>query len=291
MKTIVGLGEALWDMLPQGKQIGGAPINFAYHAAQTGHDAYAISALGQDALGQEFANQLQQKGMKLIMPLTTYPTGTVKVTLDAQGIPQYDICQQVAWDYIPFTTEMEEIARRTTAVCFGSLAQRNTTSRNTIYRFLDTMPNTSETLKIFDVNLRQHYFSKAMIEESLKRCNVVKLNDDEQPLIATMLSLEGEEPTAQCQTLLTRYNLKMVIYTCGTRGSFVFSHKAYSFVETPRVEVVDTVGAGDSFTGSFAGSLLNGKSIHEAHLTAVRVAAHVCTQHGAMPEISHLYTL
>lgn len=285
MKTVVGLGEVLWDMLPQGKQLGGAPINFAYHASQLGHQAYAISAVGNDDLGKTIIDRLEQKGISPLIPQTDYPTGTVHISLDDKGIPQYDICQGVAWDFIPFTPEMEQLAHVTDAVCFGSLAQRNAASRQTIHRFLQAMPKRDDVLKIFDVNLRQHYYDRAVIHDSLTLANVLKINDEELPIAASLLALEGTDAEAQCFDLLRKYALRMVIYTCGTKGSTVFTPDGLSHAETPMVEVVDTVGAGDSFTGAFAGSLLNGKTVREAHQVAVRVSAYVCTQQGAMPEV------
>ena len=284
-KTVVGLGEVLWDMLPQGKQLGGAPINFAYHASLLGHQGFAVSAVGNDDLGQTIIYQLGQKGISPLIPQTDYPTGTVHINLDDKGIPQYDICQGVAWDFIPFTPEMEQLAHTTNAVCFGSLAQRNAASRLTIHRFLQAMPEGDDVLKIFDVNLRQHYYDCEVIHDSLTLANVLKINDEELPIAASLLSLEGTDAEAQCYDLLRKYALRMVIYTCGTKGSTVFTPDGISHAETPMVEVVDTVGAGDSFTGAFAGSLLNGKTVREAHQIAVRVSAYVCTQQGAMPEV------
>lgn len=285
MKTIVGLGEVLWDMLPQGKQLGGAPINFAYHAQSMGHRAYAVSAVGHDSFGKTLTDQLQQKNLNLVIPPIDYPTGKVEITLDENGIPQYNICQNVAWDHIPFTEEMEQVASQANAVCFGTLAQRNVDSRTTIHRFLKTMSDSEDTLKIFDVNLRQQFYTKEIIEDSIKLCNVLKINDEELPVISSLLSIQGDNSEKQCFDLLQRYALRMVIYTCGTRGSYVYTPCGISFAETPCVKVVDTVGAGDSFTGAFTGALLNGKSVCEAHQIAVRVSAYVCTQQGAMPSI------
>lgn len=285
MKTVVGLGEVLWDMLPKGKQLGGAPINFAYHASLLGHQGYAVSAVGNDNLGRLIVNQLEKKGVKPITPATDYPTGMVQISVDAEGIPQYDICQGVAWDYIPFTPQMKQLATYTDAVCFGSLAQRNAISRSTIQQFLQAMPKHEEVLKIFDVNLRQHYYDKEVLQESLALSNVLKINDEELPIVSDLLAVEGCDAEAQCYDLIRKYALRMVIFTCGAKGSFVFAPDVISHAETPRVEVVDTVGAGDSFAGAFAGSLLNGKSVREAHQVAVRVSAYVCTQQGAMPDV------
>lgn len=290
MKYIVGIGEALWDMLPAGRQIGGAPANFAYHAGQFGYPSYAVSAVGKDELGEQLLALLAEKKLNTIMPQIEFPTGTVEVTLSEGGIPNFDIREQVAWDNIPTSPQLDALARQTIAVCFGSLAQRSAVSRETIYRFLEMMPCKEEVLKVFDVNLRQHFYSREVVETSLDYCNVLKINDEELPVIVGMFGIDGANDEEQCRNLLREFHLRLVILTQGARGSYVFSRNELSYVETPRVVVADTVGAGDSFTGSFVGSLLNGKSIHDAHITAVRVAAHVCTQHGAMPQIPDVMT-
>lgn len=282
-KIIVGLGEALWDCLPEGRKIGGAPANFAYHASQFGFDSYVVSAVGSDALGDETIETLRAKGLKLQMPRVDYPTGQVQVTLDEDGVASYDIKEGSAWDNIPFTPEIEALAKRCSAVCFGSLAQRNAVTRNTIYRFLAAAPK--DSLRIFDINLRQNFYSKEIIQESLKLCNVMKINDEELVILGRMFGYPGVDVENKCWLILGKYNLDMLILTCGINGSYVFSKGAMTFLETPKVEVADTVGAGDSFTGSFVASILSGKSIAEAHLTGVKVSAYVCTQNGAMPDI------
>lgn len=280
-RIIVGLGEALWDCLPEGRKLGGAPANFAYHTSQFGNDACAVSAVGNDALGDETLKALDEKGLHYVMPRVDYPTGTVQVTLDEDGIPSYDIKEGAAWDNIPFTPEIEDLARRCRAVCFGSLAQRNEVSRQTIYRFLDTTPK--DCLRIFDINLRQNFYSKEVIRESLRRCNILKINDEELVIIGRMFGYPGMDFENKCWLILGKYNLDMLVLTCGVNGSYVFSKGAMSYYETPKVKVADTVGAGDSFTGSFVASLLAGKSVADAHRIAVNVSAYVCTQQGAMP--------
>lgn len=280
-RYIVGLGEALWDMLPEGKQLGGAPANFAYHAAQFGLDAVAISALGHDELADETIAALQSKGLCHIMPRVGYPTGTVKVELDRQGVPTYDICENVAWDNIPLTDEIAEVARCCRAVCFGSLAQRSSVSRATIQSFLKATPD--DSLRIFDINLRQHFYTEELIRESLRLCNVLKINDEELRIVSQMFGYADQSPQQQCRHIAQDYSLHMVVLTCGTDGSYVFSPEDTSFQPTPKVEVADTVGAGDSFAGSFCAAILSGKSIKEAHRIAAQVSAYVCTQHGAMP--------
>ncbi|MBR3521728.1 MAG: carbohydrate kinase [Prevotella sp.] len=282
---VIGLGEVLWDCLPEGKKLGGAPANFAYHAGQFlgSENTIAISALGEDALAEETEEALNQHNLNYLMPHVPYPTGTVQVTLTGDGIPTYDIKENVAWDNIPFTPQIEEIASHARAVCFGSLAQRNVVSRENIHRFLDKTPK--DCMKIFDINLRQQFYSKEVIRESLRRCNVLKINDEELVILGRMFGYPGLDIENKCWLILGKYNLDMLVLTCGTNGSYVFSPGQMSFQETPKVTVADTVGAGDSFTGSFCASILSGKSIPEAHKIAVNVSAYVCTQNGAMPEV------
>lgn len=281
-RYVVGLGEALWDVLPEGKKLGGAPANFAYHAGQYGLNTVAVSALGDDALAEETIQQLEEKKLRYEMPHVPYPTGTVQVELDTEGVPTYDIKENVAWDNIPFSKPIEGIARNSRAVCFGSLAQRNVVSRETISKFLDHTP--SDCIKIFDINLRQQFYTKDVIEESLKRCNILKINDEELVIIKRMYGYDDLDMRGICEKILADYQLKMLVLTCGTNGSYVFAPGLTSFQETPKVKVADTVGAGDSFTGSFCASILNGKSLEEAHRKAVAVSAFVCTQNGAMPK-------
>lgn len=278
---VVGLGEALWDVLPEGKKIGGAPANFAYHAGQHGMNSVAISAIGKDALGDETMAALDERGLKYIFPRIDYPTGTVQVTLDEQGVPTYDICENVAWDNIPFTAEIEDVAKNCRAVCFGSLAQRSEVSRKTIQSFLQATPK--DCMRIFDINLRQNFYTKEVLQESMRLCNVLKINDEELVAIGRMFGYPGLDIRNKCWLILGKYNLDMLVLTCGINGSYVFSHGEEYFQPTPKVEVADTVGAGDSFTGTFCASILNGLSIADAHKKAVEVSAYVCTQKGAMP--------
>ena len=283
LRYVVGLGEVLWDVLPEGKKLGGAPANFAYHAGQFlgMNNTIAVSALGEDKLADETIEALREHGLNDLLPRVPYPTGTVQVQLDEQGIPTYDIKENVAWDNIPFDDDIAEIARNCRAVCFGSLAQRNVVSRETIQKFLDATP--ADCLKIFDINLRQQFYTQEILRESFQRCNILKINDEELVLIGRMFGYPGLDIENKCWLILGKYNLDMLVLTCGTNGSYVFTPGHVSFQETPKVKVADTVGAGDSFTGSFVGSILNGKSVPEAHRTAVQVSAYVCTQNGAMP--------
>lgn len=281
--VVVGMGEALWDVLPEGKKIGGAPANFAYHVSQFGLTSCVVSAVGPDALGKEIQENLTSKGLNHLIAEVPYPTGTVQVEIDQAGVPQYEIKENVAWDNIPYTAQLEALAKRTQAVCFGSLAQRNVVSRETINRFLDAMPQTEDSLIVFDVNLRQGFYNKEILCNSMKRCNILKINDEELVTVSRMFGYPGIDLQDKCWILLGKYNLKMLILTCGINGSYVFTPGNVSFQPTPKVDVADTVGAGDSFTAAFIASVLKGKSVAEAHSIAVRTSAFVCTKDGAMP--------
>ncbi len=283
--TVVGMGEALWDMLPEGKKIGGAPANFAYHVSQFGLDSYVVSAVGEDELGTEILANFREKKLGCRIERVPYPTGTVQVQLDGNGVPCYDIREGVAWDNIPFTLALESLARQTCAVCFGSLAQRSVVSCETINRFLDTMPDGPGRYKIFDINLRQGFYTKDTLCNSMRKCNILKINDEELVTVSRMFGYPGIDLQDKCWILLAKYNLKMLILTCGVNGSYVFTPGEVSFVETPKVEVADTVGAGDSFTAAFVASILKGLPIPDAHKMAVETSAFVCTQNGAMPAL------
>ncbi len=287
---VVGMGEALWDVLPEGKKIGGAPANFAYHVSQFGLPSCVISAVGDDALGKEIIDNFTSKGLNHLIETVPYPTGTVQVEIDQAGIPQYEIKENVAWDNIPYTARLEQLAGKTKAVCFGSLAQRNIVSRNTINRFLDAMPQSDDNLVVFDVNLRQGFYNKDILCNSMKRCNILKINDEELVTVSRMFGYPGIDLQDKCWILLGKYNLKMLILTCGINGSYVFTPGNVSFQPTPKVEVADTVGAGDSFTAACIAGILRGKSVTEAHSTAVRTSAYVCTKKGAMPILPDEYT-
>ena len=279
------MGEALWDMLPEGKKIGGAPANFAYHVSQFGLDSYVVSAVGEDELGTEILANFREKKLGCRIERVPYPTGTVQVQLDSNGVPCYDIREGVAWDNIPFTPALENLARQTCAVCFGSLAQRSVVSCETINRFLDAMPGGEDRYKIFDINLRQGFYTKEILCNSMRKCNILKINDEELVTVSRMFGYPGIDLQDKCWILLAKYNLKMLILTCGVNGSYVFTPGEVSFVETPKVEVADTVGAGDSFTAAFVASILKGLPIPDAHKIAVETSAFVCTQNGAMPAL------
>ena len=270
------------------KEIGWRTRQLAYHAGQFGLDTMAVSALGEDKLADETIQQIEDKHLPYALPRVPYPTGTVQVELDNEGIPTYNIKENVAWDNIPFTEDIRSIAENCRAVCWGSLAQRNIVSRTSIYKFLEATPD--DCLKIFDINLRQNFYTKEVIQESVKRCNILKINDEELVLIGRLFGYPGLDIENKCWLILGKYDLDMLVLTCGVNGSYVFSAGNMSYQETPKVTVADTVGAGDSFTGTFCAAILKGKSVEEAHKLAVEVSAYVCTQNGAMPQVPSEFT-
>lgn len=282
-RTIVGIGEALWDIFPDGKKIGGAPANFAFHVSQFGLESCAVSAIGKDELGEEIVKTFEESGLEFILEEVDYPTGTVKVKLDDAGVPSYVITENVAWDNIPFSERLRMLAENCGAVCFGSLAQRSAVSAATIGCFLDAIPE--DCLKVFDINLRQHFYSQDVICRSMNLADVLKINDDEVIVVGQMLGYEQSDKAEISRRLMAEFNMKMVVLTCGAIDSYVFSRDEESRIDTPKVNVVSTVGAGDSFTGTFVAALLKGKDIRTAHELAVEVSAFVCTQTGAMPEL------
>lgn len=275
---IIGIGELLWDMLPTGKKVGGAPVNFAYHASRLGAAGYAVSAVGKDALGDEIIQEIDKVNINPVIERVNYPTGTVGVELN-EGIPAYTINEGVAWDYIPLTEAMKQLAKRADAVCFGTLAQRSEVSRNTIQALLSCVP--VDSYRILDINIRQHYYSEKVITDSLRSSNVFKMNDEELILLKKLFKKQPFTDEEVCLWFLKEFNIKFLILTAGANYSIIYTPEGLSYIKTPVVNVVDTVGAGDSFTGAFISSILDGKSASDAHQTAVDRAAYVCSQAGA----------
>lgn len=283
---VAGIGELLWDVLPSGKQAGGAPFNFAYHACQSGCESYVFSAVGNDDLGQELLLKASQIGVngKYIQE-NNYPTSTVTITLNSQGHPDYTIHENVAWDFMRWNADMNELAKDLDAVCFGSLAQRNPVSAQVIHSFLEAL--NPECLKVFDINLRQQYYNKETIVKSLQLADVLKLNDEELPVLSEYFDLNGEVDN-QLKALIKKFSLNYIVYTMGSKGSIIISTDDYSFMKAPEVKVCDTVGAGDSFTATLVTGLLKKRPLEEIHKNATDVAAFVCTQKGAIPEYKYL---
>lgn len=278
---IIGLGEILWDMLPTGKQLGGAPANFAYHVCRLGGNGWAVSAISDDELGREIKNTLSTKKLNTILEEVNEPTGTVQVTLNAAGVPTYDITEGVAWDHIPFTERIGNLAKETSAVCFGTLAQRSPESRATIHKFIESMP--AGSLKVFDINLRQKYYDEKIISDSLRLADILKINDEELEIVSRMLCLSGTSEE-RCRAISREFNLKFVILTMGGDGSKVILEDRVHLSTPGKINIVDTVGAGDSFTAAFMLAYLRGESIENAHTLATEVSSYVCTKAGAMPE-------
>ena len=282
---IVGIGELLWDVLPAGRRLGGAPVNFAFYAQEQGAEACIVSAVGQDASGDELLGGIAALGLGVrAVQRNAHPTSTVEVTLDAAGIPAYRIREQVAWDYIERTAEADAAVAGAAVVCWGSLAQRNAVSRRTILALVDAAP--VGCLRLFDINLRLNYYDERIVRDSLERADILKLNEDELPVVARFFGLAGAAERVVAQ-LVARFSLRYVVFTEGGRGSRVTAADGRtSYLATPRVEVADTVGAGDAFTATFAASLMQGLPMEECHRRAVAVAAFVCTRHGAIAPLS-----
>lgn len=279
-KVIVGIGELLWDMLPSGKAIGGAPANFAYHAGRLGEEGWVVSAVGDDALGHEILDVLDEKRLHSLVAMVDKPTGTVQVSLDDAGVPTYTIVEDVAWDHIPFTPKMQDLASRADAVCFGSLVQRNG-SRASVLKFLEAVP--ASALKVFDINLRQHFYTPEILRKSLEIADVLKINDEEIVILSEMFGL-GSDPREACRKLIGQYSLRFVLLTKGAQGSEVISPDEVIPQGVGKVDVVDTVGAGDAFTAAFTVAYLRGDSLADAQKLAGEVTAYVCSHKGAMPE-------
>ena len=259
---VIGVGEYLWDILPTGKKAGGAPVNFAYHASQHGAEGWAISAIGDDALGQELEVLTREYGINMEVAKVDYPTGTVKVELHFAASPN-----------------AIKLAGKASALSFGTLAQRHEDSRCATRKLISCLPK--DAMVVYDINLRQHFYNKEIVESSLKMANVFKINDEELEIVKQMFGLSGLATDEACEKLRELFGLKILILTAGDRFSSVYSDGETSFIPTPKVKVVDSVGAGDSFSGSFIASILSGKTIREAHHIAVETAAYVCTQSGA----------
>jgi fructokinase len=280
---VIGLGELLWDLFPAGKQLGGAPANFAYITSLLGDEGIPASRLGQDALGEEAIRRLGQLGLstEFIQSDGDHPTGTVKVEVDAAGQPRFEISQSVAWDFLDWTPQWQKLAQQADAVCFGSLGQRSERSRSTIPSFvLALKPN---ALRVFDVNLRQNFYSKQILSESMKLSHAVKLNQDELPRIMKLFDLEHRREEDSARHLLSLYDLKLVCVTRGNGGSLLVSTDECDEHAGFNVKIADTVGAGDAFTAALVHGYLRGTALAEINETANRVGAWVASQSGATP--------
>jgi fructokinase len=281
---IIGIGEVLWDLLPSGRQLGGAPGNFAYHAHALGATACVITRVGADNLGHEIRHRFEEQGIAdgTLQVDDTAPTGTVTVTLSENGNPNYVIHENVAWDHLAVTPTALKAIRGADAICFGSLAQRGEMSRASIQRLVSAAP--ANSLRVFDINLRQKYFSREVIEQSLRLANVLKLNDGELPFLASIFDLSGSTEK-QIQTLAQKFSLQVVALTRGADGSLLFQNGRWSDCSSMPVKIVDTIGAGDSFTAALVMGLLLEKDLVEINRLANEVARHVCSCAGATPPL------
>ena len=281
---IIGIGEVLWDLLPNGKQLGGAPANFAYHAHVLGARSLLISAIGDEDLGREVLHTLALKKLdtRFLQVGTKCQTGTVSVEVNQAGIAKYVIQEGVAWDYISWDEELTELAATADAVCFGSLAQRSFISRSTIQAFLQHMRPAS--MRVFDLNLRQAFYTADIVMRSLELATVLKLNDEEWRTLAKMLGLPAEIPEGP-RELMARFELDLIALTRGASGSLLITATELHEQPAPAIEVVDTVGAGDAFTAALTVGVLRGLPLATVHATASRVAGYVCQRKGAMPQI------
>jgi len=284
---VVGLGELLWDLFPKGKQLGGAPANFAYITALLGDSGIIASRVGDDRLGQEALWHLKSSGLDVsrVQRDPTHPTGTVKVEVDLRGQPEYRISENVAWDFLEFSEDWISLARATHAVCFGSLAQRNSVSRATIRAFLSALPSFS--IGIFDINLRQSYFSDDLLRDSARHATILKLNHEEFPRFLDLLRcpLKGSERSDifAARWLCRELGIRLVCITRGAAGSALITAESHHEHPGFSVKIADAVGAGDAFTAALVHHALRGSTLAAMNAAANRMGAWVASQEGAMP--------
>lgn len=282
-KRVVGLGEVLWDVFPGRSCLGGAPANFAYITTLMGDQGIVASCVGEDSRGIEALRQLEELGLDIdhVQTDRERPTGTVNVRVDGQGQPCFEIAQPVAWDYLRWTLDWQHLAETADAVCFGSLAQRSGTSRETIARFLKA--TSSDTLKIFDVNLRRSFYSREIVAQSMRLADIVKLNNEELPKIMSLVRMPHKDELSSARRLVDEYGLKLVCVTRGGRGSLLVAPQKSSEHPGFKVQVADTVGSGDAFTAGLVHEYLHGASLDLMNEVANLVGAWVASEVGAMP--------
>ena len=284
-KTVVGLGEILWDLLPTGRQLGGAPANFAYCSHLLGSNGVVVSRVGTDELGREIRELFAQRGIgdQYLQNDAAHPTGTVPVELDARGQPSFEITFPAAWDFIETNPALGELAQSAAAVCFGSLAQRSARSRSTILKFLESMR--AESVRVFDVNLRQSFYSVEIVRESIMRANAAKLNHTEVPVVAELLGVPARDEVTFCRALFENFPLQWVCVTRGEKGSLLADNRDMDEHRGFAVSIADTVGAGDAFTAGLVHERLRGGSLESMNDLANRMGAWVASCSGAMPAL------
>jgi fructokinase len=282
-KLVIGLGEVLWDMLPQGKYMGGAPANFAYITNLLGSQGVVASRLGEDALGDEASQRLQALGLSTdtVQRDPTHPTGVVKVEVDQEGLARFEIEGPSAWDFLEWTSDWQRLAPKADAVCFGSLAQRSQISRKTIRHFLSA--TRADAIRVFDVNLRQAFYSEEVLHDSMKLASIVKMNDEEVPKIMRLLKLDHLDEESSAQKLIDHYGLKLVCVTRGNKGSLLVTPKGSHVQPGISVKVADTIGAGDAFTAALVHQYMLGASLATMNRAANLVGAWVSSQAGPTP--------
>lgn len=278
---IAGIGEVLWDVYPDAAHFGGAPANFACHAASLGAEAWMVSAVGADEFGDRALDSLRQRGVEcgLVNRDPGHSTGRVLVTLDAAGQASYEFAADTAWDHLAWSGELASLARRCDAVCFGTLGQRSPISRDTIRRFVETTPRAA--LKVFDVNLRQRFYDRETIEISLAIASAVKLNGEELPIVAELCGINARTPREMLRELVSRYDLRLAALTCGPDGALLLAGGEESKCPAVPAAVLDTVGAGDAFTAALISDFLRGLPLAKINRHANAVASFVCSQPGA----------
>jgi len=290
-KLVVGLGELLWDLLPEGKQLGGAPANFSVMSARLGNRAVIASRLGEDELGREALARLAALPAEVgaIQPDAKHPTGSVSVTL-TEGQAEYVIHEPVAWDFLEFTPEWKKLAAEADAVCFGTLAQRQPVTRKTIHAFLAATRR--ECVRVFDVNLRKPFYTRGVMEDSLAKATILKLNDAEMPEVLRLLRLEGGEtagtPSALlhgARALMEEFPVQLVCVTMGGQGSLLVGREGFDRHQGLPIHVADTIGAGDAFTAALTSYYLQGAPLATLNEAGNRWGSWVASQAGAMPEL------
>ena len=283
--VIAAIGEVLWDVYPDAARFGGAPANFACHAAALGADALMASAVGVDELGDRALGTLGRAGVQCetVARDREHDTGQVLVTLDSSGQATYRFAEDSAWDHLQWSAALESLAPRCDAVCFGTLGQRSPTSRATIQRFVSATP--PGTLRMFDVNLRQHFFDRETIDSSLQIASAVKLNEEELPTVAELCRISAATPRQVLKKLVERYDLRLAALTCGGEGALLIAGGEESACSAVPSNVVDTVGAGDAFTATLVPDFLRGLPLAEVNQHANAVASFVCSQPGAVMKL------
>jgi fructokinase len=285
---VVGIGEVLWDLLPSGPQLGGAPGNFAYHARQLGAKAQVITRVGNDELGKQAIRRFEEMGIDggTVQVDSHLPTGTARVVLGPDGTPQFSIADGVAWDFLAVTDEALKAVQSANAVCFGTLAQRTRPAGLVIRQLVEAAPVSA--LRVFDVNLRQGNYNWETIEQSLTTTSVLKMNDQELTLLAAKLELSGTFYQMISQ-LAKRFELELVAITRAERGSVLYQDGCWSELSGRKMVVADTIGAGDAFTAALTMGLLHQFDLDDIHRVAADVANFVCCQPGATPALpTHL---